>query len=327
MNQTAVKKRVVGVDISLDATTYAIVDVRGNILAKDSFPTEDYPEINGYVKNLCEKIIELVEQNGGYESIRSVGISAPSGNYITGCIVNSPNMPWKGVIPLAAMMRDQLGLAVALANNSHVVALGEHAFGSAHGMRDFIAVTLGSGMGSCIFSDGDVNLGFNGHAGEIGHTCVDIHGRQCGCGNCGCLEAYTATKGIIRTAKELLEESDEPSLMRGEEKLTPKKISQFCDAGDKLAIEVFRRTGEVLGLGLANYASLVNPEALIFTGGIARAGKWLLEPAKKSFEEHVFHNIQGKVKFLQSELGEDERNVLGASVLAWRVKEYSLFID
>ena len=314
-------------DISLDATTYAIVDVRGNILAKDSFPTEDYPEINGYVKKLCEKIIELVEQNGGYESIRSVGISAPSANYITGCIVNSPNMPWKGVIPLAAMMRDQLGLAVALANNSHVVALGEHAFGSAHGMRDFIAVTLGSGLGSCIFSDGDVNLGFNGHAGEIGHTCVDIHGRQCGCGNCGCLEAYTATKGIIRTAKELLEESDEPSLMRGEEKLTPKKISQFCDAGDKLAIEVFRRTGEVLGLGLANYASLVNPEALIFTGGIARAGKWLLEPAKKSFEEHVFHNIQGKVKFLQSELGEDERNVLGASVLAWRVKEYSLFID
>lgn len=327
MNQTAVKKRVVGVDISLDATTYAIVDVRGNILAKDSFPTEDYPEINGYVKKLCEKIIELVEQNGGYESIRSVGISAPSANYITGCIVNSPNMPWKGVIPLAAMMRDQLGLAVALANNSHVVALGEHAFGSAHGMRDFIAVTMGSGLGSCIFSDGDVNLGFNGHAGEIGHTCVDIHGRQCGCGNCGCLEAYTATKGIIRTAKELLEESDEPSLMRGEEKLTPKKISQFCDAGDKLAIEVFRRTGEVLGLGLANYASLVNPEALIFTGGIARAGKWLLEPAKKSFEEHVFHNIQDKVKFLQSELGEDERNVLGASVLAWRVKEYSLFID
>ena len=327
MNQTAVKKRVVGVDISLDATTYAIVDVRGNILAKDSFPTEDYPEINGYVKNRCEKIVELVEQNGGYESVRSVGISAPSANYMTGCIVNSPNMPWKGVIPLAAMMRDQLGLAVAVANNSHVVALGEHAFGSAHGMRDFIAVTLGSGMGSCIFSDGDVNLGFNGHAGEIGHTCVDVNGRQCGCGNRGCLEAYTATKGIIRTAKELLEESDEPSLMRGEEHLTPKKISQFCDAGDKLAIEVFRRTGEVLGLGLANYASLVNPEALIFTGGIARAGKWLLEPAKKSFEEHVFHNIQGKVKFLQSELGESERNVLGASVLAWKVKEYSLFID
>ena len=325
MDQTIVKKRVVGVDVSLDKTTYAIVDVRGNILAKDSFPTLDYPEINGFVPMLCERIVELVENNGGYESIRSVGVSAPSANFLTGCIVNAPNFPWKGVIPLAAMMRDQLGLAVAVANNSHVVALGEQAFGTAHGMRDFIAVTLGSGMGSAIFSDGEVNLGFDGHAGEIGHTCVDVRGRVCGCGNKGCLEAYTATKGIIRTAKELLEESDKPSLMRQLEKLTPKTIFECCEQGDELAIEVFRRTGEVLGLGLANYASLVNPEAIIFTGGIARAGHWLLDEAKKSFEAHVFHNIQGKVKFLSSELEESERNVLGASVLAWKVKEYSLF--
>ncbi len=325
MNQTAVKKRVVGVDISLDLTTFAIVDVRGNILAKDSFQTLDYPEINSFVTVLCEKIVGLVELNGGYESIRSIGVSAASANYLTGCIVNSPNMPWKGVIPLSAMMRDQLGLAVAVANNSHVVGLGEQAFGSAHGMRDFIAITLGSGMGSSIFSDGEINLGFNGHAGEIGHTCIDLNGRLCGCGNRGCLEAYTAAKGIIQTAKEVMESSDEPSLMRDAKKLTPKKIFEFCEQGDKLAIEVYRRTGELLGLGLANYASLVNPEAIIFTGGISRAGHWLLEPAKKSFEEHVFHNIQGRVKFLVSDLSESERNVLGASVLAWRVKEYSLF--
>ena len=325
MNQTAVKKRVVGVDISLDLTTFAIVDVRGNILAKDSFPTQDYPEINSFVTVLCEKIVGLVELNGGYESIRSIGVSAASANFLTGCIVNAPNMPWKGVVPLAAMMRDQLGLAVAVANNSHVVGLGEQAFGSAHGMRDFIAITLGSGMGSSIFSDGEINLGFNGHAGEIGHTCIDLNGRLCGCGNRGCLEAYTATKGIIQTAKEVMESSDEPSLMREAEKLTPKTIFEFCEQGDKLAIEVYRRTGELLGLGLANYASLVNPEAIIFTGGISRAGHWLLEPAKKSFEEHVFHNIQGRVKFLVSDLSESERNVLGASVLAWRVKEYSLF--
>ena len=325
MNQTAVKKRVVGVDISLDLTTFAIVDVRGNILAKDSFPTQDYPEINSFVTVLCEKIVGLVELNGGYESIRSIGVSAASANYLTGCIVNAPNMPWKGVVPLAAMMRDQLGLAVAVANNSHVVGLGEQAFGSAHGMRDFIAITLGSGMGSSIFSDGEINLGFNGHAGEIGHTCIDLNGRLCGCGNRGCLEAYTAAKGIIQTAKEVMESSDEPSLMRDAEKLTPKTIFEFCEQGDKLAIEVYRRTGELLGLGLANYASLVNPEAIIFTGGISRAGHWLLEPAKKSFEEHVFHNIQGRVKFLVSDLSESERNVLGASVLAWRVKEYSLF--
>lgn len=325
MNQTAVKKRVVGVDISLDFTTFAIVDVRGNILAKDSFPTQDYPEINSFVTVLCEKIVGLVELNGGYESIRSIGVSAASANFLTGCIVNAPNMPWKGVVPLAAMMRDQLGLAVAVANNSHVVGLGEQAFGSAHGMRDFIAITLGSGMGSSIFSDGEINLGFNGHAGEIGHTCIDLNGRLCGCGNRGCLEAYTAAKGIIQTAKEVMESSDEPSLMREAEKLTPKTIFEFCEQGDKLAIEVYRRTGELLGLGLANYASLVNPEAIIFTGGISRAGHWLLEPAKKSFEEHVFHNIQGRVKFLVSDLSESERNVLGASVLAWRVKEYSLF--
>lgn len=325
MDDSTVKKRVVGVDISLDATTYAVVDVRGNIIAKDSFPTEDYPEINNFVTALTEHIIEMVEANGGYESIRSVGISAPSANFMLGSIVNSPNMPWKGIIPLAAMLRDRLGLAVALANNSHVVALGEQAFGSAHGLRDFIIVTLGTGMGSCIFSDGNVNLGYDGYAGEIGHTCVNLNGRRCGCGNIGCLETYTAAKGIVKTAQELLAETDEPSLMRGQETLSPKLIAQYCDQGDQLAIEVYRRTGEVLGLGLANYASLLNPEAIIFTGGISKAGKWLLEPAKESFDDHVFHNIQGKVKFLVSELDDRERDVLGASVLAWKVKEYSLF--
>lgn len=325
MNQATVKKRVVGVDISLEATTFAIVDVRGNILAKDSFPTEDYPEIGSFVSALSEKIVNLIEANGGYDTIRSVGISVHSANYKLGSIVNSPNMPWKGVIPLAALLRDRLGLAVAVANNSHVVALGEHAFGCAHGMRDFIVITLGSGLGSCMFTDGSVKLGTDGYAGEIGHTCVKHEGRLCGCGNKGCLEAYTATKGIIRTAREVMAESAEPSMMRRVEKLTPKVIAQMCDAGDALAIETFRRTGEALGLGLANYASVIDPEAIIFTGGIAKAGKWLLEQAQKTFEEHVFHNIKGKVKFLSSDLEEGERNVLGASVLAWEVKEYSLF--
>ena len=325
MSDTVVKKRVVGIDISLEETIYAVVDVRGNILAKDSFPTLDYPDINNYVSALAEHVVELVEANGGYETIRSVGISCASANFQTGCIVNAANMPWKGIVPLSAMLRDRLGLAVAVANNAMVVAMAEQAFGAAHGMRDFIAITLGSGMGSCVFSDGNVNLGYDGYAGEVGHTCVKIDGRQCGCGKKGCLETYTAAKGIVTTARELLEESDKPSLMRQEEKLTPKKIAQFCDQGDELAIEVFRRTGEALGLGLANYASLLDPEAFIFTGGIANAGKWLLEPAKKSFDEHVFHNIEGKVKFVKSELNDSERDVLGASVIAWKVKEYSLF--
>ena len=325
MDQGTVKKRVMGVDISLDATSYAIVDVRGNILAKDSFPTEDYPEIGTFISTLSDGIAKLIDANGGFETIRSVGISAPSANFKSGSIVNSPNFPWKGVIPLAALLRDRLGLAVAVANNSHVVALGEHAFGCAHGMRDFIIITLGSGLGSCIFTDGGVKLGSDGYAGEIGHTCVEHEGRQCGCGNKGCLEAYTATKGIIRTAREVMAESGEPTKMRRVPKLTPRVIAELCNEGDAMAIETFRRTGEYLGLGLANYASVIDPEAIIFTGGITRAGKWLMEPAQKAFEEHVFHNIQGKVKFLASDLDEGERNILGASVLAWEVKEYSLF--
>ena len=327
MDKGTVKKRVVGVDISLNATSYAIVDVRGNLLAKDSFPTEDYPEIGAFVGALSDGIVKLIEANGGYETVRSVGISASSANYMSGCIVNAANFPWKGVVPLSALLRDRLGLSVAVANNSHVVALGEHAFGCAHGMRNFIVITLGTGLGSCIFSDGAPKLGSDGYAGEIGHTCVCHEGRLCGCGNKGCLEAYTATKGIIHTAREVMAEMGGATKMRRLERLTPRTIAELCNEGDEMAIEVYRRTGEILGLGLANYASVIDPEAIIFTGGISKAGKWLLEPAQKSFEEHVFHNIQGKVKFLLSDLDESERNILGASVLAWEVKEYSLFVE
>jgi glucokinase len=254
-----------------------------------------------------------------------VGISIPSGNFKTGCIENAPNLPWKGVIPLAAMLRDQLGLAVALANNAYVMALGEQAYGSAHGMRDFILVSLGSGMGSCICCNGVAHLGSNGFAGEIGHTCVDPNGRECGCGKRGCLETYTAKRGVIQTAMELMAESSEPSLMRQVEQLTPKIIAQLCDQGDELAIETYRRVGYMLGIGLANYASVLNPEAFIFAGQVSKAGNWLLEPACESFEQHVFHNLQGKVKLVLSTIEDEMRNVLGASVLAWEVKEYSLF--
>jgi len=325
MIQNNTKKRVVGVDISLERTTCAIVDIRGNVIATDWFVTEEHSQIGDYISVLSDCILKLVEANGGYESIRSVGISAPSGNYRTASIENSPNMPWKGVIPMAAMLRDRLGIAVALANNAHVMALGEQAFGSAHGMRDFVIITIGHGLGSCLFSNGLVHLGNDGFAGEVGHTCIIHGGRQCGCGNFGCLETYVAAKGIIRTAHEVMAESRQPSMMRQVHDLTPKIISGFCDRGDELAIETFRRTGYMLGLGLANYASIINPEAFIFTGGVSQAGKWLLEPAYESFNEHVFLNIKGKVRFLPSDIDNRMRNVLGASVLAWEVKEYSLF--
>ena len=325
MIQGNVKTHVIGVDINVETTTCAVVDIRGNIIGKDDFPTSQYDFVGDFVAVLAEHIIGIAEANGGYESIRSVGISVPSGNFHTGCIENSPNLPWKGVIPLAAMLRDQLGMAVALANNAHVMALGEQAFGAAHGMRDFIVVSLGSGMGSCIFSNGAVHLGADGFAGEIGHACIHPGGRPCGCGKLGCMETYTATKGILLTAQEVMSESNEPSLMRQVEKLTPLVIATLCDQGDKLAIETLRRTGYMLGVGLANYASVLNPEAFIFAGKVSKTGMWLLEPASEAFESHVFHNIEGKVKFVLSSIDDEVRNVLGASVLAWEVKEYSLF--
>lgn len=326
MIQVTTKSRVVGVNISLETTTFAIVDVRGNVIANDKMSTQDYPEINDFVAALSERLVMLMEANGGYETIRSVGVSVLSGNYITGCIEYSPSLPWKGKIPLAAMLRDRLGLAVAVGNNAHVRALGEHTFGSAHGMKDFIVITLGPGLGSCIFSDGHPHLGAEGFAGEIGHICINPEGRQCGCGGRGCLETYCDQAGVVLTARKLMERSDKPSLMRSCENLTSMDIVNFCNQGDELAIEVFKRTGIMLGFGLANYAAVVDPEAFIFTGAVSRAGKWLLDPARQVFEENVFHNIRGRVKFLTSTLTDAERNVLGASALAWSVKEYSLFI-
>ena len=325
MEENNIKTTVVGVDISIERTTYAMVDVRGNILAEDAFPTEDYPDVNNFVTALSEKIVMMVEQNGGYETIRSIGVSCPSASTVSGCIENAANLPWKGIVPLAAMLRDRIGLAVGLSNDAHISALGEYTFGSAHGMKNFIIVSLGVGIGSCFFSDGKEHRGHGGYAGEFGHTCVYPGGRQCGCGNKGCLEAYVGAKGIIRTAQELMEESKEPSLMRNLEKLSPRTIKECCDQGDAMAIEVFRRTGRILGQGLATYASLIDPEAIIFTGGISHAGHWLLDSAEEELEKLVFGNLKNKVRLLVSKLDDRERDVLGASALAWSVPEYSLF--
>ena len=321
-----IKTRVVGVDIREVRTTYAVVDIRGEIIAMDYFMTMDYPDISDYVSALSEKIIMLVEENGGYEMIRSIGMSAPSGNFMTGCIENAANMPWKGVVPLAAMLRDRLGLAVALANDAHVTALGEKAYGSAHGLKDFVVVSIShGGCGSCIFMAGKPHLGVNGFAGEVGHSCVEVGGRECGCGRRGCLETYCSDKGLVKTVEELLQAEELPSALKGLKNISVESVAYYCDQGDQVAIEAMRRLGFMLGLGLANYASILNPEAIILTGDMMQAGKWLLKPMRKSFDEHVFHNIQGETRLLVSILKEGERDVLGASALAWDVKEYSLF--
>ena len=325
MEEYQIKTKVVGVDISNERTTYAVVDIRGNIIAEEHFATGNYPDVNGFVKDLSDKIVTLVEANGGYESIRSIGVSSPSASSVSGCIENAANLPWKGIVPLAALLRDRIGLAVGLSNDAHVSALGEYTFGCAHGMKNFIILSMGVGLGSCFFSAGGDHQGHNGYAGEFGHTCVVNHGRKCGCGHEGCLEAYAGAAGIVNTAKELMEDTSKQTLLRDLDKLTPRTIKDCCDLGDEIAIEVYRRTGEILGLGLANYASLVDPEAIILTGGISHAGKWLLEPIYESFEQHVFGNLRGKVKILVSKLNDRERDVLGASALAWSVPEYSLF--
>ena len=325
MEENNIKTKVVGVDISIESTTYAMVDVRGNILAEDSFPTMDYPDVNNFVTALSEKIVMMVEQNGGYETIRSIGVSCPSASTVSGCIENAANLPWKGIVPLAAMLRDRIGLAVGLSNDAHISALGEYTFGSAHGMKNFIIVSLGVGIGSCFFSDGQEHRGHGGYAGEFGHTCVYPEGRQCGCGNKGCLEAYVGAKGIVKTAQKLMAESDAPSLMRDLEKLSPRTIKECCDKGDEMAIDVYRRTGRILGQGLATYTSLIDPEAIIFTGGISHAGHWLLDPAKEVLDQLVFGNLKNKIRLLVSRLDDRERDVLGASALAWSVPEYSLF--
>lgn len=326
MSQYTIKDRVVGIDIDTRKTTYAIVDVRGNILTRDSFSTLDYPNVNEFVSVLCDKVFDMMTAHGGYDTVRSVGISASSSNFITGCIENAANLPWKGIVPLAAMMRDRLGLSVALGNNAHVITLGEQAFGMAHGMKDFVGITIGTGMGSCIFCNGAPYLGSNGFVGEIGHTCVVPEGgRQCGCGRQGCLETYTAAKGVVMTARELMDGHTLPTQLDEAEELTPQVLTEYCEKGDAVAIETYRRTGHMLGLALANYAALVNPEAFVFIGEVTRAGKWLLEPAWETFNKHVFRNIEGKTKFLLSHSQGRDCYLLGASVLAWQVKEYSLF--
>ena len=221
-----VKSKVIGINIDVNSTTIAVVDLRGTILAQDVISTKDYPNVNNFIEVLSERVITLAENNGGYENIRSVGMCAPSANYLTGCIENAANMPWKGIVPLAAMLRDSIGLAVALGNDAHVTALGESAYGVAHGMNNFIVVTLvGSGLGSCFFSNGVAHLGYDGFAGEFGHTCVVDGGRLCTCGRRGCLEEYVSYRGIIQTARDLMEASEAPSSMRQLPELTVEAIA------------------------------------------------------------------------------------------------------
>lgn len=319
------KERVIGIDITKDMTSYAIIDVRSNILAKGSFPTCDYPDEQKFGDELVNRLMEMMEANGGYELIRSIGVCAPNGNMVTGNLESPVNLPWKNTFPLVPTLRDRLGLAVIVANNAACAALGERMYGTARGLRDFIVVTMGGGVGSCVYVNGNSVTGADGFAGELGHTCVIDQGRQCKCGRKGCLEAYAASYGVVATAKELLANDSRDSMMRSIGELSLQSILKCCEQGDELAQEVFRKTGRLLGIALANYASLVNPEAIILTGSVVKAGDYLLEPTRQSFEEHVYRCIAGHVQIIPSQMVDYERNLLAAGLLAWEIKEYSLF--
>jgi len=326
MEQTKLKTKVIGVHITPTITKMAIVDSRANILSHTEFCTDDYPDITQYVDKFCEVTADFMMQNNSVEDIRSIGISCSSANFMTECIENPNNLPWDGVIPITSMLRDRIGIAVAIGNNCHAAALAEAHYGCAHGADNFIYLNLGHGLGGYMFIRGKEHIGANGFAGEIGHTCVKDGGRQCECGLRGCLETYVSIKGVKRTAKEILEESDKPSLMREIEHITPEMIIDLCECGDELAIETFRRTGYILGLGLATFSTIVDPELIIIGGILAQADHWLLDPACESYNSHVFKNIRDKASLVKSTMANGEREIIGASALAWQVKKYSLFV-
>jgi glucokinase len=234
---------------------------------------------------------------------------------------NAANMPWKGVVPLSVMLQDQLGMAVAVANDAHITALGEKAFGSAHGMKDFIVVSIShGGLGSCIFTNGLPHLGINGFAGEVGHTCVEVNGRQCGCGRKGCLETYCSATGVAETAREYLASGNYPESPLHAlplDEITSKDVYDAAVQGDRLSNEVFAFTGQLLGESCADFATFSDPEAFIFFGGLTKAGDLLMEPIVKTYNEMVFDNYKGTARFLISQLKDAEAALLGAAALAW----------
>ncbi|WP_300229439.1 ROK family protein [uncultured Bacteroides sp.] len=317
------KPYVVGMDIGGTNTVFGVVDSRGNVLASDSIKTQDYETIDEYVDAVCKKLIPLLQQFGGAEKFKGVGVGAPNGNYYKGTIEFAPNLPWKGVIPLAAMFEDKLGIPTALTNDANAAAIGEMTYGAARGLRDFIMITLGTGVGSGIVVNGQLVYGHDGFAGELGHVIAERDGRICGCGRKGCLETYCSATGVARTAREFLVARSEPSLLREipAEEIVSKDVYDAAIKGDKLALEIFEYTGNILGRALADFIAFSSPEAIILFGGLAKSGDLIMKPIQKAMDENVLKIYAGKTKLLLSQLKDADAAVLGASALGWEVKE------
>lgn len=316
------KSYVIGIDIGGTNTVFGIVDARGNVVVNASIKTGTHNDIELYLNDLVVGLNMLIEQVGGKEAIRGIGVGAPNGNYFTGSIEAAPNLPWKGKIPLAQMIQERMGIPVTLTNDANAAAIGEMTYGAARGMKDFIVITLGTGVGSGIVVGGQLVYGHDGFAGELGHMIVRRNGRMCGCGRQGCLETYTSATGVARTAQEYLNIRSDQSLLRAVDidTITSKDVYDAASKGDALALEIFESTGAILGEAFADFVTFSSPEAIILFGGLTKAGDLLMTPLKHHMEKNLLNIFKGKTKILFSQLKESDAAILGASALGWEAK-------
>lgn len=324
--ENLIKPYVIGLDLGGTNSVFGIVDSRGDIKATTAIKTQGYETVDEYVEASVEALQIIIDQVGGIEKIKAMGIGAPNGNYYTGTIEFAPNLSWghNGIVPLAKMFSDKLGIPVALTNDANAAAIGEMTYGVARGMKNFIVITLGTGVGSGIVINGQLVYGSDGFAGELGHVIMNrVNGRPCGCGRKGCLEAYCSATGVARTARELIETTDEPSLLRDmpAADITSLDVSIAASKGDDLAKRIYEFTGNMLGEACADFAAFSSPEAFIFFGGLTKAGALLMDPIKKAYEENVLNIFKGKAKFLVSGLDGSSAAVLGASAVGWDINE------
>jgi glucokinase len=308
----------IGIDIGGTNTSFGIVNRKGEILHKGKMSTTGHPTVADYIADLSRNLAPLID-SVGVDLIHGIGIGAPNGNFFTGEIVFAPNLPWKGVtIPMAKLVTESLGLKCSLTNDANAAAIGEMMYGSARGMKDFVMVTLGTGVGSGFVANGNLIYGHDGFAGELGHVIAVRSGRPCGCGRNGCLEAYCSATGIVRSAIEWLTSGAEDSLLRGkEDQLTARMIQEAAVAGDSLALALFEYTGMILGQTLADMVAITSPEAIIFFGGLSHAGDLLLEPVGRHMEANLLNVFKNKVALLPSSLPDADAAILGASALVW----------
>ncbi len=317
------KPYVIGIDMGGTNTTFGIVDARGNIQYSGAIKTVEASTGEEYADLLCQAVNKMVEDSGLKEQVNGIGIGAPNGNYITGTIEKAANIPWaRGkIVYLAQMITDRTGLPCKLTNDANAAAIGEMAYGSAKGMKDFIVITLGTGVGSGIVANGQLVVGHDGLAGELGHiTSRRYNGRPCGCGRNGCLETYTSATGVARTAREFLEtKPEEPSALRAitDRPITSKDVYDAAEQNDKLALEIFNYTGAILGEAFADFIAFSSPKAIILFGGLARARKYIEPPINEAMNTNVLNVYKGKTEILFSKLKESDAAILGASALAW----------